>query len=328
MATLFVTGGSGFVGGHLVARLLREGHEVRVLTRERARVVAGAQAVVGELLEPESYRQAMAGCERVFHAAAAITFRAAAFPQAFQVNVEGTRAVVDTARAVGVKCFIHLSACAVLGVSSSPERLLDETASASLGANQPYALTKKLAEDLLLERGRRGLDVRIARFSTVYGPGDARMNSGSILRTVQKGMLAVPPGGTSYIGVGDLVEGLLAIAERGRAGESYILSGGNLTYRELTRRIADVLGVAPPRWTLPALAYGPLLAAAWLASRLRRDDPQAVELLTPSIVREIFRYKYFSTAKAERELGWQPRQSLEESVAAAVTWYREHHLLP
>ncbi|MBF0138196.1 MAG: NAD-dependent epimerase/dehydratase family protein [Magnetococcus sp. DMHC-1] len=326
MGIIFVTGGTGFVGRNLVARLIQDGHEVRVLTRNPDRVPVGAQAVVGDLLEPLAYRRALTGCDWLFHGAAAITFRTDALAQ--EINVAGTRLLVETAREVGIKRFIHLSACAVLGVSHTPEQVLDETATPQLGPEQPYAWTKKLAEDLLLEQARQGMDVRIARFSTVYGPGDARMNSGSIIRSVQKGMLFVPPGGTSFIAVLDLVDGLLAVAERGRPGESYILNGGNLTYRELTGRIAQVLGVAPPRLTLPGLAYAPLLAMAWVLTRLRQENPQAVNLVTPAIVREIFHYKYFSTAKAARDLGWHPQQSLETCVAAAVDWYRTQKLLP
>ncbi|MBF0426214.1 MAG: NAD-dependent epimerase/dehydratase family protein [Magnetococcales bacterium] len=326
MAVVFVTGGGGFVGRHLVTRLLEAGHEVRVLVRDPARVPAEARAVVGDLLAPESYRQALTGCTTVFHAAATIAFRASALPEALRVNVEGTRALVDAADAAGVSRFIHLSACAVHGTSATPDVLLDESSPRVATPAHPYAWSKQLAEVLLEERKER-LDIRIARFTTVYGPGDARMNSGSIIRSVQRGMRAVPPGGSSFIDVGDLIDGLLAITEKGRSGESYILNGGNLTYRELTQRIALLLEVSPPSLVVPRMARGPLRALAWASTRLRRADPDAVELLTPAIVDEVFRYKYFSAAKAERELAWQPRRTLAESVAAALAWYRQRGMV-
>jgi len=172
------------------------------------------------------------------------------------------------------------------------------------------------------------LNASIANIATVYGPGDRKMNSGSVIRAVARGeMRLVPTGGTSYITVDDLVTGLRLLREKGAPGERYILCNENLSYLDLAQRIAKALGRAGPTRVLPRVLYLPAVVAGFMLERIPLADRDRVALMSAQLVRESFGYKYYTSAKAERELGWRPKRTLEEAVLEAVDYYVEQGLL-
>ncbi|MBF0219411.1 MAG: NAD-dependent epimerase/dehydratase family protein [Gammaproteobacteria bacterium] len=328
---VMVTGASGFIGDNLVAELLQRGVTVYGLARSPLRRShPNLIAIQGDLLQPESYQQALQQCDTLFHCAGHISFSAADRAQAEAINIAGTKAVATAALEAEPLRFVHLSACAVLGFRQHADApLLDESAAPLIARENGYAYSKWAAEQEILTLTEQGLNAVIANISTVYGAGDRQMNSGSIIRSLRQGMRLIPPGGSSYIGIKDLLAGLLALAQNGRRGERYILNSENLTYADLTRRIAVVVKAAPPSFVLPRVARRPAIAAAWSLERLQRlrGATGGVNLVTPQIIRESFGYKYFSAAKAQRELGWQPQQSLESAVAEAMAFYLKEGLL-
>lgn len=327
MNAAFVTGSTGFIGRNLVERLTASGRKVYAFTRgPRGDIPAGAVEVRGDILAPETYIDALRECSTLYHCAARITFRAEDFAEAFAVNVEGTRAVFKAASLAGTRRAVLLGACAVFGTSASPTRLLNETAAPLISRGNVYAFTKKAAEQAALEAGGAALETVIANISTVYGRGDSNMNSGSVIRSVRNGMRFVPPGGTSYIAMDDLLDGLELLEQRGRAGERYILSAENLTYADLVRRIAAILGLVRRPIRLPRALRLPMLLAVAGVARLSRGRP-GLSLVTPQIIGESFGYKYFDGAKARRELDFNPRRSLEQAVGEAIVYYQAKGLL-
>ena len=175
---------------------------------------------------------------------------------------------------------------------------------------------------------KKGLDVSIANIATVYGQGDRKLNSGTIIKSIYEGkMKFVPPGGTSFVSVDDLVEGLILLSQKGRNGERYIFSTENMEYKMMAHRIAEALGVKGPGYVLPKVSFYPAMLAVKGIEMLSGFTKDRVNLMTPQILKETYGYKYFNSGKARDELGWKPFQNLEETVKKAFNYYRENQLI-
>lgn len=326
---ILVTGASGFIGGNLAARLSLGGNNVYALTRSPLEhYEQRVSNVVGNIMNPESLISTIRECGAIYHCAAYISFSKKDFQKAYQINVEGTRNILETALNAGVKKVVHLSACAVLGFSSDKNIIIDETANPEIKENNVYAFTKKLAEEEVQKYVQKGLDVSIANIATVYGQGDRKLNSGAIIKSVFEGkMRFIPPGGTSFVSVDDLVNGLILLSEKGAAGERYIFCSENMEYKVLAQRIAAALGVKKPRYTLPAFSYYPALLAVKGIELFSGFAHGKVNLMTAQILKETYGYKYFSSHKAREHLGWRASQSLEDAVTKAFHYYKKESLL-
>ncbi len=326
---VFVTGGSGFIGSALVRQLLQRGHKVSCLCRPGAvSAPDGAETLRGDILDARALSDRLGGVDVVYHCAARITFQKADFDDAYRVNVEGTRNLLEAAIQAGVSCFVHLSACAVLGLARGPGFLVDESACPEISRENTYAYTKLMAENVVQEFHRKGLHAAIANIATVYGQGDRHLNSGSIIKRILEGRLQlVPPGGTSFVSVVDVARGLISIAEAGRSGERYILCAGNMTYRQLVTRAASALGVPVTTVTVPRIFFYPGLGAMKLMERIQKLRGQPSNLATEQVFRESFGYKYFNSDKARTELGWEPQQDFPAAVQEAYDYYRKSGLM-
>jgi len=326
---ILITGANGFVGSNVQKKLIAYNDQVCVLIRNPIDGISEkVRVIIGDIAKLQSLDSAMKECDTVFHCAAYISFQKKDFDKAHQVNVIGTRNVLEAALQAGVKKVVHLSACAVLGFSKDKNTILDETANPTIEKDNVYAYTKKLAEDEVQKYVQKGLNVSIANIATVYGQGDKKLNSGSVIKSVYEGkMKIVPPGGTSFVSVDDLVDGLILLADKGKPGERYIFCTENMEYKSLVQRIARTLNVKGPEHTLPRISYYPALCAVKgmeLLSGLAKKD---INLMTPQILKESFGYKYFGSAKAQNELGWKPQQTFEEAVKKAFNYYKENHLI-
>ena len=205
---------------------------------------------------------------------------------------------------------------------------LDETSNPKIGKDNVYAYTKKLAEEEIQKYVQKGLNVSIANIATVYGQGDRKLNSGTVIKSVyERKMKLIPPGGTSFVSVDDLVEGLVLLAQKGKPGERYIFCTENMEYKALIQRIAKTLKLKETSFVLPRFSYYPALLAAKGLEWLPSTSKGKVTLMTQQILKESYGYKYFSSKKATAELGWKPLQSLEEAVKRAYDYYKEHHLI-
>lgn len=326
---VFVTGASGFIGKNLVNKLTSCKNQVYALVREPSEHFdKEVTVVVGDILNPESFTSILKECDIVIHCAAYISFRKKDYQKAYEVNVEGTRNVLDVAYHAGVRKVVHLSACAVLGFSSDKNSVIDETSDPRIENDNVYAYTKKLAEEEVQKCVQKGLNVSIANIATVYGQGDNKLNSGAIIKSLYEGkMKMIPPGGTSFVSADDLVEGLILLAQKGRQGERYIFCTENMEYKALAQRIAKTLGVKEPSYILPCSFYYPALWAVKGIELFSGFTNKKTDLMTTQILKETFGYKYFSSGKARDELGWKPSQSLEVAVERAFNYYKENQLI-
>ena len=187
-----------------------------------------------------------------------------------------------------------------------------------------YGHSKLLAEGVVREFIARGLDAVIVNPSVILGPGDLNLISGSIVTEVASGHVppVYPPGGVNYIDVADVCAGHIAAAERGRAGERYILAAHNLTHREAMHIVCEVAGIPGPRFELPRALIGPLAAMIDLVTQLaRRPLP-----LNGDQLRLAGKFIYFDSSKAARELGL-PQTPFRETVERTYSWYKEHGYL-
>lgn len=323
---VLVTGATGFVGSQVAAALVRQGHRVRVLRRKTSTTVAldglDVEHVYGDLLEPEAVKTAVEGCDRVFHVAALSSYWRAKAADVYRVNVEGTRVVLDACLKAGTSRVVHTSSCAAIGIRRDG-RPSDETQPFDPREERfAYGHSKYLAEQEVLKAARLGLQVVMVNPAAVMGPGDHNLISGSmIVEMAKRPMPGCPPGGVCMADVDAVVEGHLAAAERGRAGERYILGGENLTYRQITAIIGQVVGRRAPRWTVPPWALPPAATALDLLNRFVSRP-----IISGDQLRLSAHNAFFDSGKAMAELGYRILP-FRGAVERAYRWYQEHGYL-
>ena len=274
---VYVTGASGFIGGHVVRELREQGAEVRDEWID--------------LLDRDRLHRAISGCDAVFHLAALYSYDAPAAEHR-RVNVEGTRLVVELCRELGIRRLVHTSTAGTCGpVAGKPATEEDGPPGWELAV--PYKRTKLEAERIVLTAARNGLDAVAVNPTTPVGDGDRFPTpTGRMIEGIAGGRYrAFVPGGVNVVDVRDVARGHVLAFERGRPGERYILGGADLTLRELFGAVAELAGRPRPRLEVP-------YAAARALGRVGIANREEVALARLPM--------WFSWAKAERELGYRP----------------------
>lgn len=326
----FVTGGTGFIGGAVVRRLLEAGHEVRALVRPGSitRQLDGlpVERVAGDLRDVERIRMGVAGCDWVFHVAALYSYWGHGWDDFYQTNVEGTRRVLEAARKEGVGRVVYTSSIATLGVHRDRSAATEETPSSLADRIGPYQRSKFLAENVARDFVAQAVPVIIVNPSTPVGVGDHKPTpTGQIIVDFLKGrMFGYVDTGLNIVDVDVVATGHLLAAERGRVGERYILGGENLTLKQLLDLLAEETGRPPVRRQIP---HAVALAWSYMDVALARLNPRRMPAATPDKVRLSRRYEFFDPCKAVRELGL-PQTPTREAVHKAVEWYRANGYAP
>lgn len=285
---VYVTGASGFIGGHVARQLHEAGHDVRDDWID--------------LLDRDRLRAAIQGCDSVFHLAALYSYDAPAAEHE-RVNVEGTRVVVELCRELRVRRLVHTSTCGTCGPVPGRAATEDDEPPA-YELEVPYKRTKLEAERIVLAAAQDGLDAVVVNPTTPVGDGDrfptptGRMVEG-VATGRYRGYLDT---GVNVVDVRDVARGHLLAWERGRCGERYILGGADLTLRELFAAIADLAGRPRPRLRVPH-------AATQALARTGVANKEEVTLARVPM--------YFSSDRARRELGYEPGP-VEPALARAV----------
>jgi nucleoside-diphosphate-sugar epimerase len=323
---LLVTGATGFLGSRLAHRLHARGDGVRVLARKTSslRRLEGVpvDVAIGDVTDRASIERAMDGIETVFHCAAVYEIGASDPAQMEQVNVEGTRNVLEVAHAYGARV-VHVSSTAALGPTG--EYPADESNWSSEAPRSVYEATKRRAHELARAMIDRGAKIRIAAPVTIYGPDDPSL-IGMTHRYFVKGL--VPVGARahlaiSFVHVDDCADGVARIAERGRDGELYVLSADVVTFKEWLTALARASGRAAPRVWLPD----------WLLDAARPGATLLAPLagFSRALVREGYAMSSdvhwaYSGDKARRELGWSPRPLVDGLREVASFYQRQKGL--
>ena len=321
MKTAFVTGATGFVGGHLVDRLHDGGWRVVALCRPDSDTgelaETGAVIAEGDVTDAASVRAALPeSCDAVFHLAVSTNLWRRKNALQRRVNVEGTRNVVEAARSAGAGRLMHVSSIAawgpVKGVISAERR----QRGASSWIN--YCRTKALAEEAVRDGVAAGLDAVIVSPAHVLGPRDRR-NWSRVIRWIAEDRLpGVPPGGGSFSDVRGTADALVRAHERGRTGFNYLLGGPEASYLALVRLIAAELGKPEPRRANPAWMLRAVAGVSDLVSRFTGREPR----LTPEGAVMTSVHNTVDDGPARAELDYRHRP-LAESVRDTVAWLRE-----
>ena len=321
--TALVTGASGFVGSAVARLLSARGFDVRALARSsspRANLEGFPCTVVeGDMRDPTAMHAAMRNVQYLFHVAADYRLWAKDPDEIVRNNREGTRSVMQAAREAGVARIVYTSSVATLQ-PGTPENPSGETArldeSGAIGA---YKRSKVIAERLVEDMIAQGLPAVIVNPSTPIGPRDIRPTpTGRIIVEAASGrMPAFVDTGLNLVHVDDVAEGHLLAFEKGRVSESYILGGENVSLKDMLHTIARLAGRKPPRVRLPRAPLYPLAHAAEVAARVTGKEP----FLTVDALKMSAHHMFFSSAKAQAELGYRARPHTA-ALADALAWFR------
>lgn len=323
--TLLVTGATGFVGSAVARQLVTAGYSVRALVRIGAdmRNLDGVavETCTGDLTDVASLRAAVRGCSGLFHVAANYRLWTRDPDAMYAVNVDGTRELLLAAADAGVERIVYTSSVATLG-SNADHTPADEDTPTDLGAMiGHYKRSKFLAEaevrKLVTEQG---IPAVIVNPSAPVGPRDRRPTpTGRTILDAAKGrMQAYVDTGLNLVHVDDVATGHILAYEHGAVGERYILGGDDMTLYDIIGNIARTTGGKPPRLRVPHTLLTPVAHASELWARLSDREP----LLTIDGLRLSRKYMFFSSAKAQRELGYHARPA-QQAIADALTWYRD-----
>jgi dihydroflavonol-4-reductase len=321
---VLITGANGFIGSALVRAFLAGGYAIRALVRATSRLdnleALEIEAVEGDICDAVAIKRAMAGVRYAVHAAADYRLWARDPEAIVRTNVEGTRTVMQAALSAGVERIVYTSSVATLAVRSDG-KAADEseplTAAAAVGT---YKTSKIIAERLVeTMTARDALPAVIVNPSTPIGPRDIRPTpTGRIIVAAASGrMPAFVDTGLNLVHVDDVAHGHVAALERGAVGERYILGGENVPLADMLRDIAWLVGRRAPRLKLPRAPLYPLAAAVEMLAALTGREP----LLTRDGLRMSKQRMFYSSAKAERELGFRARP-YGEALRDAIVWFR------
>ncbi len=322
----FVTGGTGFIGRRVVQQLLDRGDDVYVLARSPERAAdlaaAGAHVVPGDIADVESMTAAMRGSDVVFHLAAWYKIGPHDTSMARPINVDGTRKVLGLAYALGVPRIVYTSTTAVFGDTHGA--LVDETYRADPAAlRTEYDRTKWAAHyEVAVPLIEKGAPITIVMPGGVFGPGDMSI-TGEMLQRFFSGRLPMVPGPETmitYAYVDDIAAGHLLAADKGRAGEAYILAGPAFTVGELVDLWSLMTGKNVPALKVPARLLRPMVPLVG-----------AVQSVIP--LPDFYGAEGFATLgatyvgradKAREELGWKPRP-VEEGLVETIAWLSDRY---
>lgn len=322
----WVGGATGFLGSHVVRALELRGDEVVPVSRS-----GGSRARAVDVLDADAVAASAAGCDWAFLCAGRVTRERDDSEELYRLHVLGTQTALAGLRRAGVRRVVVASTSGTLAVSSDKQRIADEGCRAPLEliAGWPYYRTKLYGErEALAANAPPDFEVVVVNPSLLLGPGDLRESSTGDVRRFLEGVVpATPAGGLAFVDVRDAALGMVLAAERGRPGERYLLNAQNLTVAAFFQRLERISGVRAPLFRLPAsrplaLGIGSLFTKA---VRAIGGDPPISEV---SLQMAQY-YWYCDASKAERELGWRPRDpgetlrdTVEDLVARKVVFPR------
>jgi dihydroflavonol-4-reductase len=323
--TALVTGATGFLGSAVARALIAAGHTVRVMARPGSdrRNLAGidVEIVGGDLSQPETLEPALKGCTALYHVAADYRLWVRDPAAMNKVNVEGSAALIRAAAKAGIGRAVYTSSVAVLGTDKSGKPADENTPVTFDDMVGHYKRSKYLAEKAVAEAAvDTGLPVVIVNPSTPIGPRDIKPTptGRTIVMAATGKMPAYVDTGLNLVHVDDCAAGHLLAFDKGKPGERYILGGEDFSLARMQAEIARMSGQKPATISLPVGPLYPLALAMELIARFTGREP----MLIRDTLRMAKKHMFFSSSKAQRELGYTTRPAVE-GLADAVAWFRE-----
>lgn len=321
----FVTGSTGFIGASIVRELLGYGREVRVLVRSGSDTsnLTGLDVELwkGDLLNGESLKKGLKGCDVLYHAAADYRLWARDQEEMYRINVGGTEAILEAALENGLTKVVYTSSVGTLGNPGNGIPGTEETPVTLADMAGPYKKSKFLAERVAEKYVSKGLPLVIVNPSTPVGPGDIKPTpTGKIIVDfLKRKMPAYLDTGLNIIAVEDCARGHVLAEQKGLVGRKYILGNTNLTLRNIFGLLEEITGLSAPRVRLP---YMPILVAAYInegLSRITGKEP----LIPLAGVQMAAKFMYFDASRSVHELGL-PQTPVKEALVRAVDWFKNN----
>jgi dihydroflavonol-4-reductase len=327
--TTLVTGGTGFIGAHLVRALLARGEGVRCLARRGSRrdnlEGLDVEIVTGDLCDASTLGPAVAGCDAVYHCAADYRLYARDPRELYAVNVEGTRCLLRAAAEAGARRIVYTSSVGALGLGENGTPGTETTPVTLERMIGHYKRSKFQGERVAEQLATEGAPIVIVNPSTPVGELDIKPTPTGrmIVDFLNRRMPAYVDTGLNLIDVRDVADGHLLAAERGRIGERYILGHRNLSLREIFDVLSSLTGLPAPRLRVPHFIPAIYASCSTALARARGVEPRvSIESVRMS------RYRmYFDAAKAVRELGL-PQTPVENALERAIAWFRAKGYAP
>jgi len=327
-AATLVTGGTGFLGSHLLRQLIADGaKDIRVMATSIPDwlVGLGVETLEGSITKESDVKRAVEGISEIYHLAGKVSRERDDAREMYKVHVEGTRLLCDAAIAADVKTIVLASTSGTLAVTDDGEIIPDETYPPPLDivARWPYYASKVYQEMAALERFHgKGLRLVIMNPSLLLGPGDDRLSSTKIvLDFMARKISAVPTGGLSFVDARDVAKAFQVAMKKGRHGERYLLGVANWTFDRFFGRLERLTKIGAPKLALPSRV---MVAGSQIVDSLFRQwnfaspvEPGAIEMAQY--------YWYLNCAKATRELNFRPRDP-GETLHDTVSYVRENFL--
>ena len=331
---IFLTGATGFVGSHVARVLADQGADLRILVRKTSNLanLAGMPApsalatITGDLLDPESLRPGMRGCDYVLHVAADYRLWVRDPKQMYAANVDGTRELLRIAREEGVRRVVYTSSVATMGFKTDGT-IVDENTPVSIADMVGhYKRSKFLAEQEALKAAYDGQDVMVLNPTTPIGPCDIKPTPTGriVVDFLNKKFPAYVDTGLNLVDVCEVARAHVAALHRGTPGERYILGGENLTLKQILDKMSAITGLPSPTMKVPhAVAMIFAFFDETITGRMLGKEPRA----TVEAVRMGKKKMFASSAKAVRELGFQ-QVPVYPALRAAIEWFRKHGYAP
>jgi dihydroflavonol-4-reductase len=320
-AATLITGGTGFLGSHLVRQLVAEGaKDIRVMatTIPDWLVELGVETLAGSITDASDVKRAVDGISEVYHLAGKVSRENETGREMYAVHVEGTRLLCEAAKAAAVKTIVLASSSGTIAVTSDGELIPDESYPPPMEiiTRWPYYASKTYQEIAALEvfngNGRR---LVIMNPSLLLGPGDDRLSSTKVvLDFMARKISAVPSGGLSFVDVRDAAQALRVAMKKGRHGERYLIGAANWNFERFFGRLSRLTKVGAPKFALPS---GLMIKGSRLVDSLFKQWNLASPV-EPGAIEMAQYFWYLNCAKATRELGFRPRdpgETLHETVA-------------
>ena len=327
---VFLTGSTGFVGGHVAKKFAASGADLRLLIRKTSRLdnIEGlkAETVIGDLREPETLRSAIAGCEIVAHVAADYRLWVRDPHAMIAANVNGTRDLLRMAREEGVRRVVYTSSVATMGFKSDGTIVDEQTPVSLKDMIGHYKRSKYLAEQEALQASAAGQQVMILNPTSPIGSNDLKPTpTGQIVVDfLDRKFPAYMDTGLNLVDVEEVARIHVAAADIGNPGERYILGGENLTLKQILDKMSAITGLPSPTMKVP---HSVAMAFAYfdqtLTGRIRGKEPRA----TVESVRMGKKKMYASSAKAARDLGFRILP-VYSALRTAIEWFRAHGYAP
>ena len=327
---VFITGATGFVGGHVARAYAAQGAKLRLLTRNTSNLSGlegiSAETVVGDLRQPQALRSALTGCDALIHVAADYRLWVPDPKEMYAANVDGTRELLKLAREVGVGKVVYTSSVATMGFKTDGT-IVDEATPVSIADMiGHYKRSKFLAEQEAIAAARAGQHVMILNPTTPIGPNDAKPTPTGriIVDFLNRNFPAYVDTGLNLVDVDEVARMNVVALDRGAPGERYILGGENLTLKQILDRLAAITGLPSPTMKVPhAVAMAFAFFDENITGKLRGKEPRA----TVEAVRMGRKMMFATSAKAERELGFKALP-VDAAMRSAVDWFLAHGSAP